>query len=148
MIRAAFILVGAVAALHLPSAAAQMTPPVSRMQLSPQASRFLDSLANEAREQRIENGACVTKYAVRDSTIWLEELGPAHYVRADSVTIWADSTQTYPGICPMGVPSIHSHVAFRGLTPPSDIDRETARRRGMWNLLLSVRENGWLVVLY
>lgn len=130
------------------TAAAQTAPPVSNLQMSPQVSRFLDSLANDAREHRIENGACVTSYAVRDSTLWLEVLGPAHYTKADSLNIWGDSEQHYPGICPMGQPSVHTHVAWDGLTPPSDTDRRTAAMRGMWNLLLQSRRNGWLVFVY
>lgn len=135
-------------ALCATAASAQTTPPIAKLELSTQATKFLDSLALDARTHRVENGACITSYAVRDSTLWIDALGPAHYMRADSITIWGDSTQHYPGICPMGIPSIHSHVSNGGLTPPSDIDRRTAAMRGMWNALLQVRANGYLLFIY
>lgn len=135
-------------ALIVTTTGAQTPPPVTQMVMSPQASRFLDSLANDAREHRVENGACVTSYAVRDSVLWLDALGPATYARADSITIWTDTAAKYPGICPPGLPSIHSHVIRGGSTPPSDTDKRTAQLRGMWNLLLSVRMNGWLIFVY
>lgn len=125
---------------------AQTPPPITRMVLSPQASRFLDSLANDARENRRENGGCIGAYAVRDSVIHVERIDAASYATADSVSIGVASGTV--GICPEGVPTIHSHVAWQGKTPPSQIDRETARYRGTWNALLSVRENGWLLVIY
>lgn len=125
--------------------AAQTAPPVTHLVMAPAVARVLDSLANDAREHRIENAACVVAYAVRDSVLYLERLGPATYAAADSVTI---SVTNGAPICGSGVPSVHSHVAWGGTNPPSDTDRHTAAVRGIWNALLSVRENGWLLHVY
>lgn len=134
----------ALVVLLVPGLRAQSTPPVNRLIVGPQAARFLDSLVLDAREHRTENGGCVSGYEVSDSVLTVTRVIGATYLKADSMTIAADA----PGICPPGMPTIHTHVAFRGLSLPSDTDYNTGRLRGMWNLLLQARENGWLLFLY
>jgi hypothetical protein len=126
---------------------AQTPPPVSHVKLSLDAARFLDSLADEAREHRIENAGCLVAYAVSDSVMTVTRFGGAHYHDADSVTIRTDSTHP-EGICDRGVPTVHSHVAWGGNVPASEVDRNTAKVRGTWNLLLNVLENGWVLRVY
>lgn len=136
---------GWIVGLYLPLAlSAQTPPPVQHVRLSLEAARFLDSLADDAREHRIENGGCLAAYAVDDSTLVVTRFTAASYQRADSVSIVASQ----PGICPVGVPVVHSHVAYGGNIPASEVDRTTARLRGTWNLLLNVVENGWLLRIY
>lgn len=136
-------LLALVAATHLGSLVAQAPPPVTHMVIAPQAWASLDSLARDARARYAENAACLTRYTVHDSTMTVEAFGPAVYLSADSVAIRASGP-----ICNFGVPSVHTHIAFNGWPQASDQDRLTARYRGIWNLLLSVRENGWTLLLY
>lgn len=125
------------------AAQGQTPPPIRHVEVMPQAKHVLDSLAHQARTQRVENGACVVAYVVRDSVLTLEHLERAVYDSADSISIRARGA-----ICPEGVPVIHSHVAFDGMPYPSDIDKATAARRGTWNMLLSVHDSSYFLVVY
>jgi len=132
-------------ALSCSVAYAQAVPPLSRLLLTREAAASLDSLASRSRDERVETAGCVTAYSVRDSLLTIERIGPASYLSSDSTTIRTDSAHT---VCPIGVPNVHSHVAFHGWPEPSQVDQETQRRVGVWCLLLSVLDNGWRVVVY
>lgn len=141
MRRTAFVVFGLVM-LASGVVCAQAPPPINTVVVEGQARRFLDSLAQDARANRIENAGCLTRYAVRGNTLIVEELRPAVYVYADSVAIYAHAQ-----ICAQGVPSIHTHVAYDGWPHPSDTDLNTNAVRGIWGLLLSVRNNNYTFVL-
>lgn len=123
--------------------AAQTPPPINHIGVTADARHVLDSLAHDARTHRVENGACVVAYHVTDSTLVLDRLAGAIYESADSISIRANGA-----ICHPGVPTIHSHVSFDGWPYPSGVDSATAKVRGTWNLILSVHDVGYFLVLY
>lgn len=124
---------------------AQVPPPVTKFGVLPAAIGVLDSLARTSWSLRLETAGCVERYAVAHDTLLIAEIGPAHYARSDSMSIvTADST----GICPPGVPSVHTHLAGLSNPLPSPIDSMTARRMGVWSLVLAVDSTQWRLVLY
>ncbi len=129
-----------------PTVCAQTIPPVARVKVEREAARFLDSLAAQSRDDRVETAACLANYTVRDSVLTLERFRPAIYAFADSLNIGV--RQSDGPICPDGAPVVHSHVARNAASGPSETDRATSLMRGTWNLLLSVYDNGWQIRLY
>lgn len=128
---------------------AQALPPLTSLRVTREAARSLDSLASTSRDDRVETAGCVTAYSVRDSVLTIERVTSANYLRADSTTIYTDTTGgTFRPVCPVGVPSVHAHVAYGGYPAPSPTDIATQQRVGIWCLLLSVLDNGWRVIAY
>jgi hypothetical protein len=139
------LLLAGVACVACHAAPAQRPPRVNEIFLEPRAAHILDSLANDARTHRIENAGCVTGYTIADTVLRVTAIGPAHYAHADSVSIHADSTGD---ICQLGQPTIHTHVAWGGESPPSERDQMTGENRGFWSMLLQVYPNGYRIFLY
>lgn len=113
--------------------------------LAPEVHRQLDSLAAFSRQFRVEDAACVTSYAVEDGTTTIRKLGPASYLWADSVTIYAP----YAGarMCAPGEPTIHSHI--HGVVWPSGVDLYTKWRDDVpFAFILSLSPVGWGLVRY
>lgn len=138
-ILAAFVFIVATA----PAALGQATPPVAHVAFSRDAIHTLDSLATEARTQRVENAACLTSYGVSGDTLFLAAFSRAAYVKADSIGIFA-----FAPVCASGVPTLHSHVAFDGYPQPSDTDLETELHIGTWGMILSVTDTAWRIIVY
>lgn len=131
------------AVIVVATARAQAVPAVSRLRLFPQASHTLDSLATESRESRREVVACILAYSVADSSLTITKIGVAVADSTDSLTVYA-----HLDLCPTGTPTIHSHVAENSMLGPSPIDLATNARRGVWGLLLIVKDNGWFVMVF
>lgn len=119
---------------------AQAAPAVRTIHVAPGGSRQLDSLASVSRETRLEAALCLNEYSVKDSVLTLSHFTLARYDSTDSVTIYAHAP-----LCPIGTPTVHSHVAYDGYPQPSEVDFATAHNTGFWSLILSVRDNGWSV---
>jgi hypothetical protein len=118
-------------------------PPIAHVGVSPDARKFLDSLAVEARTKRIENAGCLTAYAIVGDTLYLDRVSPATYTHADSMSIFSTTL-----ICNPGVPTIHSHRIGIVLAPPSQTDIDTAHRFGTWALILVVFDADWQLLVY
>jgi hypothetical protein len=126
-----------------PPAFSQAPPPVHHIAMTRGAFQTLDSLATQARSTRTENAACLADYGVARDTLFLVRFIGASYAKADSVTI----SSTTP-ICPFGVPTIHSHVAYDGYPQPSQVDVETSVKVGLWGMILSVTDSAWRIIVY
>lgn len=137
--RFAFI---AAALVLVSSAVSGQTP--NTIRLSPQAVHVLDSIATAARVKRVETAACVNEFTLDPLTI--DVLGPATYVFADSISI---NTKTGTGLCPLGVPTIHTHVAYGGVAQASEVDVRQKFRDGVpFALILVVRDGTSFMVRY
>ena len=141
-----FLLVGlALLVAGVLDAQAPARPPVTRLTVSRAAAVVLDSLATQSRADRVETAACLTAYTVRDTVLTLDAFGPpSHIIATDSVSIKTDGHV----MCASGAPALHSHVAYDGYARPSELDLRTTALTGVWALLLSVYDNGWIVRIY
>lgn len=118
-------------------------PPITHVAYAATVRGEIDSLAATARTTRTESAVCLAGYAVSNDTLTLATLTVGEYDRADSVAIYSHTP-----ICPHGVPSLHTHVAYAGFPRPSATDVETERATGMWAAILSVTDSGWRVIVY
>lgn len=129
-------------------AGAQTPPPVTHIAFEPKAVAFLDSMASTTRTARIETVGCLTSYTVHGDTLVMSRLERSKTIaHADSAGVWGTS----PYLCPMGVPSIHTHGIITGYEwwqASQDNDVASSKHDGVWAMVLMVSDHGWRLILY
>jgi hypothetical protein len=100
-----------------------------RVVMTPDAARFIDSLARVTRATRKEQAACVEDYGIlptakRALLIGLIEVGPSNAYDSDSLKVWTRNGRDF---CGPGIPNLHTHIVPNEVWHrPSDFDLQQA----------------------